>query len=427
MASVIKETRGGRTLYRVQWRDGDKQRRSMRLSGCTLKDTQYIAGRVQALVGCQVSGRGWDTDLAAWVRDIGDDLADKLADQGLIERRLSATLRAFVDGYIASRTEVAPNTAANWTRTRIRLVKFFGDSRDLRTITPGDADAWRQSMVDDKLAPATISRTVKNARQFFKAAVRQRLVHANPFADLKAGGERDDTRKVFVTCETIDKVLDAANTEWQTIIALCRFGGLRCPTEVLALEWDHIDWAGGKFTVTSPKTRHQGKPYRTVPLFPELRPYLEASHAIAPDGARFVVARYRDASTNLRTQFLRILRRAGVEPWERLFQNLRASRETELANKFPLHVVTAWLGNTPTVATQHYLTVTEEHFEQALVVPEVVQGVVQGVVQQVVQQPVATSGASRNEQKENTEKTSVSRIFPVITEPTEYALEDSNL
>ena len=42
-----------------------------------------------------------------------------------------------------------------------------------------------------------------------------------------------------------------------------------------------------------------------------------------------------------------------------------ASRETELAREFPLHVVTEWLGNTPQIALQHYLRVTDENFERA--------------------------------------------------------------
>jgi hypothetical protein len=50
---------------------------------------------------------------------------------------------------------------------------------------------------------------------------------------------------------------------------------------------------------------------------------------------------YRQQNANLRTQFERILKRAGIQPWERLFQNLRASRETEMANQYPLHVVYA--------------------------------------------------------------------------------------
>jgi hypothetical protein len=69
---------------------------------------------------------------------------------------------------------------------------------------------------------------------------------------------------------------------------------------------------------------------------------------------------------NLRTEFKRIIKRAGLEPWPRLFHNLRASRETELAERFPLHVVTAWLGNTTEVAQKHYLQTTDEHFQRAL-------------------------------------------------------------
>lgn len=64
---------------------------------------------------------------------------------------------------------------------------------------------------------------------------------------------------------------------------------------------------------------------------------------------------YRQPNANLRTQFVRILKRASIEPWERLFQNLRASRETELANEYLLHVVTAWLGNTEKVAGKYHL------------------------------------------------------------------------
>src|SRR5262249_45322186 len=82
-------------------------------------------------------------------------------------------------------------------------------------------------------------------------------------------------------------------------------------------------------------------------------------------GAMHVVTRYRDPGANLRTELMRIIRRAGLVPWPRLFQNLRASRETELSERFPLKVVTDWLGNSPRVAHDHYLSTTEEHFRRA--------------------------------------------------------------
>ena len=111
-----------------------------------------------------------------------------------------------------------------------------------------------------------------------------------------------------------------------------------------------------------------------IPLFPELRPILEEAYELALVGAEYVVeGGYRDAALsedgwkncNLRTQFQRILKRAGVASWLVPFQNLRASRETELARAFPLHVVTEWLGNTPQIGLKHSLRVTDEDFARA--------------------------------------------------------------
>lgn len=68
----------------------------------------------------------------------------------------------------------------------------------------------------------------------------------------------------------------------------------------------------------------------------------------------------------MRTTFAKIVRRAGVEPWPRLWHSLRASCESDLAQSFPLATVTKWLGNTPSVALRHYVDPTESAFDRAL-------------------------------------------------------------
>jgi hypothetical protein len=75
-------------------------------------------------------------------------------------------------------------------------------------------------------------------------------------------------------------------------------------------------------------------------------------------------------NSNLRTEMTRLLRRAGVSGWPRLFHSVtlqegRASRQTELQREFPLHVVCSWLGNSPRIAQQSYLLVTEDDFAKA--------------------------------------------------------------
>src|SRR5262249_45065918 len=87
------------------------------------------------------------------------------------------------------------------------------------------------------------------------------------------------------------------------------------------------------------------------------------------EGAIYVISRYRDTNQNLRTRFAKIIRRAGLTPWPKLFHNLRASRQTELVERYPIHVVCAWLGNTAAVAAEHYLQVTEDHFQSAAQIP----------------------------------------------------------
>ena len=76
-------------------------------------------------------------------------------------------------------------------------------------------------------------------------------------------------------------------------------------------------------------------------------------------------------NSNLRTEMTRLLRRAGVSGWPRLFQSMRASRQTELQREFPLHVVCSWLGNSPRIAQQSYLLVTEDDFAKAAGVAKV--------------------------------------------------------
>ena len=102
-----------------------------------------------------------------------------------------------------------------------------------------------------------------------------------------------------------------------------------------------------------------------MPIFPELRAYLDQVWEEAEPGADYVITGYRGGNANLRTQLERIIRRAGLKAWPKLFQNLRSTRETELVAEFPLHVVTAWLGNTAAVATKHYLQVTEADYDRA--------------------------------------------------------------
>lgn len=134
-----------------------------------------------------------------------------------------------------------------------------------------------------------------------------------------------------------------------------------CPSEHLNLKLGHVNWDEMRLTIPSVKT-----PTRALPIFPELLPHLEAVYDRAEPSTEHLITRYRKTNANLRTQFLRIPERAGIASWPKLFHNLRSTRQTELEEKFPSHVVCAWLGNSESVARKHYLQLTDEHFERAV-------------------------------------------------------------
>jgi integrase len=140
------------------------------------------------------------------------------------------------------------------------------------------------------------------------------------------------------------------------------------------LPWP-FDWKHNRITVRSPKTEHhEGKEDRIVSLFPQLRPYLQAAldellEDFDPKAQHLseqpVITRYRQRNWNLRTQFERIIRKAGLTPWLKLFHNLRGTWQTELSEHYPDHVACGWIGNGQAVAAKHYLQTTDDHFDKA--------------------------------------------------------------
>jgi integrase len=357
VASITREP-NGRRLIRFLGADG--KRKTIRLGKVSQRVAEEIRLKVEQLNVGIISRCPVDNETARWVNELGDDLAAKLAAVGLIRARRTLGLKEFIDSYIDQRTDVKPNTVRNLKAAQARLIEFFGANKHLRDITPGDADSWLL-WLKERYADATTGRTLKRAKQFFRVAVRRKLVPENAFGEVKAPGQVNESRKVFISLGDARKVLDACpDAEWRLIFSLSRFGGLRCPSEHLALELTDVDWERDRIRIRSSKTGD-----RSIPIFSELRPHLLEVFEAAQPGTVHVINRYRATNANLRTQFMRIIRRAGLTPWTKPFHNLRATRETELAEHFPLHVVCAWIGNTERIAAKHYLQVPDDYFQRA--------------------------------------------------------------
>lgn len=370
MATIGNDPNG---FKRILFVAPDGKRKTIRLGKATMRQATAFKVKVEGLIGQTITGVA-DDEVSRWLAGLDAEMYGRLAAVGLAKPRDydGQTLGALIDGYIAGRkADAKPRTLINLDQARKRLVAFFGAHKPLRDINEADAEEFYRAQLAQGLAPNTVRRMCGRAKQFLRYAARKRLILSNPFADLKTTVGSNPERKFFVTGDLTQKVLDACpDAEWRLIFALCRYGGLRCPSEVLALRWGDIDWERSRFTIRSAKTEHhEGKDRRIVPIFPELLPHLADAFDRAEPGQEYVVTRCRDDGVNLRTQLQRIVERAGLVPWPKLFHNLRASRQTELAERYPIHVVCAWLGNSARIAGEHYLQVTEAHYQQAAQIP----------------------------------------------------------
>lgn len=364
MASIVNDADG---TTRIAFTLGES-RRAIRLGECAPREAERFKQRLEDLLKVNELGDVPGVELEKWLGGLSEKAHARLAKLGLCTPRLlqRPTMKALLDEFFGN-LKVKPGTRVTYLQTRASLEEAFEDGRLLATITALDAEKFLQGLLDQRLAGATIAKRVKTARQIFRAGVKWKMLSTNPFDGVKAGAMTNRDRMHFVGLDVAERVLAACpNHEWRLIFALSRFAGLRCPSEHLSLRWTDVLWDQNKLIVRSTKTEgHAGREFRHVPIFPELLPHLREAFEQAADGEEFVIVRYRLRNVNLRTQLERIIEKAGLKAWPRLFHNLRASRQTELTQCYPAHVVCSWLGNTEAVAMGHYLKVRDSDFQQA--------------------------------------------------------------
>lgn len=270
MASLSTNKSNGRR--KIQFTLNGK-RRTITLGKVPKRQAESVKLHIENLVAARITGHAVADQTSTWVSQIdahGDKLAADLAKHGLIERTISRQpdrLEPFIDSYVESRTDVKPATKEVWRQGKLGLTNQFGPNRPLSDISPGEADAYRLHMLGDGLAPYTVRKRLQFAKTVFRAAVRHRIIKESPFDEVTVKVSMKD-RMYFVTRNETAKILNKCpSTDWKLIVVLSRYGGMRCPSEVLSLRWCDILWPDGKVIVNSPK------PNTTLASIGVLSPY----------------------------------------------------------------------------------------------------------------------------------------------------------
>ena len=241
MATLATDGTGNRI---IQVTGADGKRRPIRLGKLNKKAAEAVRQKVNHIEDSLAHGLPLDAETQAWVNALGDELHKKLAATGLAKPRQSQALGAFLGDYLGRRRLDSKGTnVAGINQAAVDMVNFYGASAPVRSITPAEADRLVVHYRGRGLAAATVSRRLKRCRQAFDYAVLNGLTDANPFARVKVpGGKPDPRRQVYVTRGDARKLIEVCSPDWQLVVALSRFAGLRAPSEVLSLEWSGVDW-----------------------------------------------------------------------------------------------------------------------------------------------------------------------------------------
>lgn len=386
-------SRYGKNGFRITYYHKDGKRRFIKLGAEVPQKriAQQIDTKIQLLAVAAATDTRPDPEVIKWVHNIGESLRQKLVDHGLVEPVVKMTLGELCERFVENyRDQKKPATVIKYEQVKCNLIDYpqFGSDVLIRKITQHDVEGWRtwlgkSSNRRDKkrsnLDENTVRRRTGIAKQFFTFAIESGWLEKNPFNGFACSVRANPEKQYFVSREEIDLALQwAPNAQWRAIIALSRYGGIRVPSELWRLTWDDVDLIGGTIKIRASKTEHHaGRGIRYLPIFPELRPFIEDLATLANPGVdtplsdRVVkLARYKTKNpteANLRTTFLKILENAGVTPWLKLFQNMRATRQTELINfGYPLKDVCEWLGNSTAVAMKHYAMATQAQQAKAI-------------------------------------------------------------
>lgn len=380
MASIGWEGDRARILYR----DAQGKQKTIRLGECSERVADAALAAVEHLLIAKRHGSVPHPDAIRWLSGVDDVVYDRVVAHGLCQPREGAAVVMLAN--LLERFDAAASVKAGTRTTYLQalgmLRAHFGDTTPISTITPAHAEQWRKAIAEPvkvkdadgnevakRLATATVAKRTKTAKMIFAKAVKWGMIASNPFADLRAGSQSNPDRAFYVSRESIRSILAACpDDQWRAIIALSRYAGLRCPSEVVGLRWGDVNWERGRLMVRSPKTAgHEGHAVRVVPIAPELRPILQDLFDRAEVGAEAVVPRLRvgGAKMNLRSQFERIIAKAGVKPWPRLFHNMRASCATDWIAEYPVADVSNWLGHSATIGAAHYWQPRDANMDRA--------------------------------------------------------------
>lgn len=336
----------------------------------TRATAESIRNFINDLEATSATGSSPAPATATWLASVDLKMRERLAKLGLCKSRgagRNATLGELIERFRGEEkyAKHKPGTVEGHNTAIRSFEKYWGLNTRVSSIDRDTAIEFRKSLKAEGLAEATIRKRCAIASMILKYAARIQVIDRNPFddADVPRSAVATEYYRPVSQAEALAILENLPSNQWKLLFALSRWGGLRVGSEPRQLLWADVNLDKGVMWVRSPKTEHHhGKDGRFVPVFPELESLLTECYHEAQEGEDlvlpFLVGR-SDAS--LRKPLMKAIKLAGIEPWKRLWHNMRKTRQNELANSTGITQkdVCGVMGNSLAVASRHYVEHTE--------------------------------------------------------------------
>ena len=168
-----------------------------------------------------------------------------------------------------------PATVAFYQTTVKDFLNFLGERAEthIETVTSNDIRAFRDGVVANGRTGKTANHKLKCLRSIFGDAVKASAIIQNPAVSVKQVNEDDSTAREPFTTDEIAKLVLTAKDDWQGVILLGAFTGLRL-TDCAKLKAGNVDLERQVIRITPRKTDRKKKVIE-IPLHSELLAYFE--------------------------------------------------------------------------------------------------------------------------------------------------------
>ena len=160
-------------------------------------------------------------------------------------------------------------------RIKLHLTPFFGGRR-MSSITAADVRTFTKKRLDAGASAAEINRELAVLKRMFTLAVKATKLMVRPHIPMLT---EDNVRTGFFEREDFEAVRSKLPAALHSVVTFAYVTGWRMQSEILSLQWRHVDLKAGTVTLDPGTTKNrEGRTFH-FGVVPELRTMLDAQRA----------------------------------------------------------------------------------------------------------------------------------------------------